>query len=652
MKKHFIQLASAALALLMLASMLASCKEEQGTDPKTDPETTVTTEAETESFSETVTDQAPETEKQQSETEIESKTETETVSDETETAPEVFSVPESDAILHFSMAVGKTNIRKIFTGFNQSRVIPYKLEDGREVIKLSTITANANDPYAVFDFPKLLELNGRAAEDMRAEEFPHILFRVKVEEATSSGFQMFYCTDEITKATTGYSASALFDPTDPGWQFIYFNLENSNYIGTINSFRLDYFSSAAEVNESMIISDMILTKTEEDALQIMGLVLSEEYYETNSPELVESYEEVTALPEDAVLDRYDLNTVMTSLWEGPIVYNEPVMFVGKDDVAPLMYRADRVFSVRSFDLKTEYKEGVDYIVTEEGKLKLTENTSIPVMLLEEYYPDSDDGSGVAYGSRLGEDRPYVRRSEHMYKRQVLVTYSHTEGWTGYKPRDCSDKYPITNAKLRNGEACKLLFYGDSITEGASSSQFFEHEPYQPKWSQLVCDYLTSRFENSNIEHINTGLGGKGISWGIENMQEQIIDYAPDLVVIAFGMNDGAVSGLSHARSLEKIVLAVKEALPDTEIAIIATMLPNEESNYWKNQHTFEEMYFRYFSSRYPDISIVRMSTVHKELINAKRYYHLTGNNVNHPNDFLIRAYAQAVVRTIAGDCEE
>ncbi len=638
MKRPSVKLLSCLLAILMLLSLLASCNEQAA-----DTETTVSTESESASFSDETTEKAPETEETQSETEDRTT--------EPESEPESDEIPENDSVLCFSLELGK-KIKKVFTGLNQSRVTPCEIEDGREVVKLSTIVADANDPYATFKFPALLELYGKSADGFRAEEYPHILFRIKVESATSSGFQMFYCTDEITKATTGYSATALFDSDDEDWQYIYFNLENSNYQGIINSYRLDFFSSAKETNESMIISDMIFAKTEEDALRIMGLVLGDEYYETASPDEVETYAEISALPEDAVIDRYDLNTVMTSIWEGPIVYNEPVMFVGEDDVASLMYAADHVFSVRSYDLKTEYEENVDYTVTEDGKIKLTENTRIPVMLLEEYYPNSDDGSGVAYGSSLGESRPYVRKSEHMYKWQVLVTYSHTEGWSGYKPKDCSDNYPLTNAKLRSGESCKILFYGDSITEGASASGFYDHEPYQPRWSQMVCDYLAGRFENSNIEHINTGLGGMGISWGMENMQERIIDYAPDLVVLAFGMNDGAVSGLSHARSLEKVIRTVKEALPDTEIVIIATMLPNEESKAWKNQYTFEEMYFRYFGSLYPDVSIVRMSTVHEELINAKTYYHLTGNNVNHPNDFLVRAYAQAVVRTLVGVGEE
>ena len=37
-----------------------------------------------------------------------------------------------------------------------------------------------------------------------------------------------------------------------------------------------------------------------------------------------------------------------------------------------------------------------------------------------------------------------------------------------------------------------------------------------------------------------------------------------------------------------------------------------------------------------------MTGVHKELLNHKSYQDMTGNNINHPNDYLIRWYAQFI----------
>ena len=73
---------------------------------------------------------------------------------------------------------------------------------------------------------------------------------------------------------------------------------------------------------------------------------------------------------------YTLEGYTAPLWKQSVIGNETVMFVGKDDVAELLYTPTEIISVRSLDMKTEYTEGEDYII--EGKtIKLTENTSIP-----------------------------------------------------------------------------------------------------------------------------------------------------------------------------------------------------------------------------------------------------------------------------------
>jgi hypothetical protein len=38
-----------------------------------------------------------------------------------------------------------------------------------------------------------------------------------------------------------------------------------------------------------------------------------------------------------------------------------------------------------------------------------------------------------------------------------------------------------------------------------------------------------------------------------------------------------------------------------------------------------------------------MSSVHRHLLARKEYYHMTGNNINHPNDFLARVYGMVLM---------
>ncbi|MEF2247094.1 hypothetical protein [Paenibacillus sp. IITD108] len=40
--------------------------------------------------------------------------------------------------------------------------------------------------------------------------------------------------------------------------------------------------------------------------------------------------------------------------------------------------------------------------------------------------------------------------------------------------------------------------------------------------------------------------------------------------------------------------------------------------------------------------IVNMTRLHTQLLERKKYSDLTGNHINHPNDFLSRLYALAI----------
>lgn len=44
-----------------------------------------------------------------------------------------------------------------------------------------------------------------------------------------------------------------------------------------------------------------------------------------------------------------------------------------------------------------------------------------------------------------------------------------------------------------------------------------------------------------------------------------------------------------------------------------------------------------------------MTDMHTHLLRLKRYWDMTGNNINHPNDFLARVYAQVVSQVLVQD---
>ena len=88
--------------------------------------------------------------------------------------------------------------------------------------------------------------------------------------------------------------------------------------------------------------------------------------------------------------------------------------------------------------------------------------------------------------------------------------------------------------------------------------------------------------------------------------------------------------------------------------MIGTMLPNPNAiNFVGEQEKFYDELVQYEKEGLVAVNITR---VHKDLLKVKRYSDLTGNNVNHANDFLARIYAQTILQTLKvsdyGDKEE
>ena len=66
------------------------------------------------------------------------------------------------------------------------------------------------------------------------------------------------------------------------------------------------------------------------------------------------------------------------LWDNNVAYNEGVMIHKDRTTVQLLYPIKDVVSVRSYDLQTVYYPGKDYVVTTDGKLKILDNSNIPV----------------------------------------------------------------------------------------------------------------------------------------------------------------------------------------------------------------------------------------------------------------------------------
>ncbi len=55
---------------------------------------------------------------------------------------------------------------------------------------------------------------------------------------------------------------------------------------------------------------------------------------------------------------------------------------------------------------------------------------------------------------------------------------------------------------------------------------------------------------------------------------------------------------------------------------------------------------RKLADQYDGVVMANMTEIHRHILTRKNYRDITGNNVNHPNDFISRMYAQVLLRTV------
>ena len=340
---------------------------------------------------------------------------------------------------------------------------------------------------------------------------------------------------------------------------------------------------------------------------------------------------------------------MQPFWQGTTMYNESILMVSHDGGIPegkLLFQPTEILSVRSARLDQEYEEGVDWIL-EDGKIKRTVNSRIPYLSTDDlYFPSyipgltmpKKDGGAVLY-----------REESYFHDRQIVVTYTHAENaWNGPIPQLADDVLQKTFYKLRNGEPLKIVLYGDSISDGSNSSGFVNAPPYLPIWGRLAADTL-EKYYGTRITFVNKSVGGTASQWGAEQTATRVVSQNPDLVIIAFGMNDGAGTGAGDGvrpqvfkENIQSIINQVRAANPSAEFILVGTTLPNAETICFDQQpYYFEKL--QEIADSCSGIATANMTEVHRKLLERKSFADMTANNVNHPNDFLARWYAQYIV---------
>jgi len=334
-------------------------------------------------------------------------------------------------------------------------------------------------------------------------------------------------------------------------------------------------------------------------------------------------------------------------WKSPIVYHESAVLIQEAQGLPtarLAFPASEVLKVRSASRWETFEQGKHWRLdpTESVLEWVGESIIEPIRSDQRYVPT---GSPNSYKHRIGkpEESLLYAPGKWFHERNIEITYRPKLSRPDSQYNSPSP-LEATLAKLRAKSKVVLAISGDSISTGLDASATTVSFPNQAGYPELVAAQLTKDF-GATIELVNRSVAGWSIANGLEDL-DKLLESKPDLLVVAYGMNDvGRRDPVWFADQAKKIQLRAKERLGSVEILWVAPMLGNKE---WV--HTPRDMFFQYRDALKQVVqageSFVDLTEIWAALLDRKNDLDLTGNGLNHPNDFGHRLYAQAILEAL------
>lgn len=199
-------------------------------------------------------------------------------------------------------------------------------------------------------------------------------------------------------------------------------------------------------------------------------------------------------------------------------------------------------------------------------------------------------------------------------------------WPVQSPQ--GERLRATRAKLTAGGPVKVMAFGDSITAGGDASV-----PGLIFWRRWA-DGLQAKYPRAQITAVNVATGGHNTTRGLQVLKEKVLDAAPDLVLIGFGMNDHNRRGVTppeFARQLREMINRIR-ATTAAEIVLLSTFPPNP--NWMHSSNRMAD--YAAATARVAEEAGCAYADVFNNwqtMAARKRPEDILANNINHPNDF-------------------
>ncbi len=334
------------------------------------------------------------------------------------------------------------------------------------------------------------------------------------------------------------------------------------------------------------------------------------------------------------------------------IEGDPLFFVqpegGTMARAVLIHLPDEIPVIRSSTLEITYEAGKDFTWQPGSReVVLTAGSRIPFKTAAELHPDPDSPHSYR-ACRDGKSWMLYGEGRFFHDLQSVASYSTKAAWQGPIPAAAPAEHLLNfREKLRAGKPVKLVTLGDSISTGANASGSAGAPPMQPGYPDLVADGIGQRY-GVTVGRKNLSVGGMDSAWGLTQIPAVLAEL-PDVVVLAFGMNDasGRRTTEEFVKIMEELSSRIQTARPGCAVILVSPMTANPEWTYAQ-----PEAYPAYAAGLKtltgPERALADVTAVWLGVLQQKPYLCLSGNGLNHPNDFGHRLYAEVVLGTIGG----
>lgn len=350
---------------------------------------------------------------------------------------------------------------------------------------------------------------------------------------------------------------------------------------------------------------------------------------------------------EALLERLPSMALRQPAWQSETVSRESSVLLQLTNDGPiesrLAFPAAEITSIESADGAHSFKLGKDCVLSSD-KYRLIWNspTKIEVITSSQMFPPKDAPNSYRHRASNPEQNMFYAPGKFFHQHDVEISYRREK----FQPTTLAaqPKLKRTLEKLRSGKSLRLGVSGDSISTGLDASGTTQTAPNQPGYPDLVAAQLTHDF-GVRIELTNRAVSGWSIANGIKDL-DAMLASRPELLIVAYGMNDvGRRDPAWFAEQARTFEQRAREQLPELEILWVAPMLGHSE---WV--HTPRAMFAAYrdelkkLANEHADLA--DLTEVWTEMLGHKHDLDLTGNGLNHPNDFGHRLYAQAILQCL------